>query len=142
MDLTVEQARRRATGGRVARLATVDPRGAPHIVPVTFAVEDDTVFMAVDQKPKSTRELTRLRNIRSDPRVSVLVDQYDDEDWARLWWVRADGVASIMAGDETAAANALALLVAKYRQYLDDPPTGPFIGVAVQRWRGWQFAEA
>lgn len=142
MDLTVEQARQRATIARVAHLATVDLSGAPHLIPVTFAVEDNTVFMAVDHKPKRTRELKRLKNIRADPRVCFLVDQYDDQDWSRLWWVRADGTASIITGDEISATNALALLVAKYRQYLDDPPVGPYIGVAVRRWRGWQFAES
>jgi PPOX class probable F420-dependent enzyme len=79
----------------VARLATTNDAGRPHIVPVTFAVAGDIVYTAVDAKPKSTRNLRRLRNIRGNARVAVLADRYD-EDWASLWWVRADGAATIV----------------------------------------------
>src|SRR6185295_2161566 len=74
---------------RVAHLATVGPGGRPHLVPCTFALVDDHIVSVVDEKPKSTKALRRLSNIRNDPRVSMLVDRYD-EDWRRLWWVRAD----------------------------------------------------
>ncbi len=138
----MDDARRRAAVARVGYLATVDGNGVPHIVPVTFAVEGDTIFIAVDQKPKKTRDLKRLRNIQENPRVSFLVDQYDDEDWSRLWWMRADGTASVIGTEQTSALNARALLVAKYRQYIASPPAGPFICIDVLRWRGWQYAES
>lgn len=77
---------------RVARLSTVSARGDPHVVPVVFAVVGDVVFTAVDAKPKSTRSLRRLANIEAKPRVSMLVDHYE-EDWSALWWVRVDGTA-------------------------------------------------
>jgi PPOX class probable F420-dependent enzyme len=141
VDIAADQARRRATDARVAHLATVSASGEPHAVPVTFAVDGDTIVVGVDQKPKTSRNLKRLQNIRDNPAVSVLVDHYDDEDWSALWWVRADGTASIVDSGEPASVTARGLLVAKYRQYVDDPPVGPFIVVAVQRWRGWQYAE-
>ncbi len=141
VDLTVDEARRRASVARVARLATVDADDAPHIVPVVFAVERDAIFIAVDQKPKKTRDLKRLRNIRENPQVSLLIDQYDDDDWSRLWWVRADGNARIITSEQVASANPRALLIPKYPQYVSDPPIGPFICIAVQHWRGWQYSE-
>jgi PPOX class probable F420-dependent enzyme len=68
--------RERFAEARVAHLATVRPDGAPHLVPIVFALEDDRVYTAIDDKPKRTRELQRLANIAADPRVSVLVDSY------------------------------------------------------------------
>ena len=82
---------------RVARLATIGPQGRPHLVPITFALDGDTIYTAVDQKPKVTTRLQRLRNVAADPRVSVLADHYDDEDWSSLWWVRGDGAARVVA---------------------------------------------
>jgi PPOX class probable F420-dependent enzyme len=123
-------ARTRFAAARVARLATVGADGTPHLVPVTFAVRGDTVVIAVDHKPKRTTDLKRLRNIAADPRVSLLADQYD-EDWDRLWWVRADGRARV------ADTGPVDLLVAKYPQYADRPPAGPVIIVEIDKWRGW-----
>src|SRR5918995_1570537 len=86
----------------VAMLATVRPDGAPHVVPVVFAVHDDVVYTAVDAKRKSTQRLRRLANIEANPRVSMLVDHYE-QDWTHLWWVRADGLAEIhQSGEEMA----------------------------------------
>jgi PPOX class probable F420-dependent enzyme len=119
----------------VGRLATVSPGGAPHIVPVTFAVDGDTIYSAVDAKPKTTARLARLRNITAEPRVAVLADHYD-ADWGRLWWARADGVATILAGAVEMAAP-LALLARRYPQYRIIPPGGPVIRVQVERWTGW-----
>lgn len=107
----------------------------PHIVPVTYAVHGDELFIAVDQKPKSTTALKRLRNIAANERVAVLVDEYD-EDWAHLWWVRVDGVARVVP--EHAAA--VELLVAKYPQYEADPPQGPVIVIRAEAWSGWSFS--
>ena len=80
----------------MARLATIGPGGRPHLVPITFALDGDTIYTAVDQKRKVTTRLQRLRNVATDPRVSVLADHYDDEDWSSLWWVRADGAARVV----------------------------------------------
>jgi PPOX class probable F420-dependent enzyme len=119
----------------VARLGTVTEAGRPHIVPVTFAVDGDHVYIAVDAKPKTTRNLRRLRNIRGNPRVALLADRYDD-DWASLWWVRADGRAAI-AEDPPQMARPIALLAGRYRQYRENPPAGPVIDITVERWTGW-----
>ena len=122
----------RFAAARVARLATVDPGGAPHLVPIVFAVAGDVIHTAVDAKPKRHRRLRRLANIAHEPRVSVLADHYA-EAWSQLWWVRADGVATVR---ET-APDAVAALAARYPQYRDAPPAGPFIAVQVRRWSAW-----
>lgn len=118
----------------MARLATVRPDGTPHVVPMTFALDGPTILSAVDDKPKSTTDLQRLRNIAASPAVSVLVDRYDD-DWSRLWWARADGTARI---EEAADVPwAVELLVARYAQYRERPPEGPVIVITVERWAAW-----
>lgn len=120
---------------RVARLATVRPDGGPHIVPITFALEANTLVTVLDHKPKTTANLQRLRNIEAHPAASVIVDHYDD-DWTQLWWVRADGSARIVReGPDYDAA--VILLAAKYAPYRDVPPTGPVIIVSIDRWRSW-----
>lgn len=116
----------------VARMATVDPSGRPHVVPICFAVEGDTLYTAVDEKPKRTRALRRLRNLEANPHVEVLIDHYE-EDWSRLWWVRLRGTARVV-GDEP---HALELLRAKYPQYRERPPRGPVIAVAIEERREW-----
>jgi PPOX class probable F420-dependent enzyme len=120
---------------RVARLATVDAEGRPHLVPLCFALAGDRIVSVVDAKPKRTPQLRRLANIRARPQVSVLVDEYD-EDWARLWWIRADGVARVVESG-VARDDAVAALTAKYPQYRDQPPEGPVIEITIDRWRGW-----
>ena len=87
-----EQARWRFAQARVARLATADASGRPHLVPMVFALAGDTIYSAVDAKPKRSTSLRRLANIAANPRVAVLVDHYDG-DCNELWWVRADGSA-------------------------------------------------
>jgi PPOX class probable F420-dependent enzyme len=131
-----EDMHQRVSAARVARLATVNADGAPHLVPFCFALDGDVLYSAVDAKPKRTRRLQRLRNAAHEPRVSVLVDHYD-EDWARLWWVRLDGRATELP-DGTEAERATALLAAKYPQYRERPPAGPVLRIYVERWRGWQ----
>jgi len=135
MRLTPGEARRRLGASRVARLATVSASGAPHLVPVTFALDGDVIYTAVDAKPKTTSDLARIRNLRASPRAAVLADRYD-EDWTALWWARADGEARII-DDPAAAASPLALLAARYAQYLTAPPPGPVIEIRVTRWSGW-----
>ncbi|HEX9717411.1 MAG TPA: TIGR03668 family PPOX class F420-dependent oxidoreductase [Actinomycetota bacterium] len=131
------EARARFTAARVARLATVRAGGAPHLVPVVFAVQDSTVLLVVDEKPKRTKELQRLANVRAEPRVSLLADHYEDA-WGSLWWVRADGRARVVE-DGPERDRAVALLQAKYPQYAASPPTGPAVVVDVESWRWWSF---
>jgi PPOX class probable F420-dependent enzyme len=127
--------RRLVEQARVARLATVDPVGRPHLVPICFAVDGETLYSAVDRKPKRSRRLKRLDNIRANPRVEVLVDHYDD-DWANLWWVRLCGSGRVLEpGSER--DRALALLEAKYAQYRDEPPPGPVLAIDLDGWRAW-----
>ena len=139
MRLDDDECRRRLGGARHGYLATAGPDGGPHVVPVTFALVGTRaapeIVTTVDHKPKTTTALRRLRNLVAEPRTSVLADRYDD-DWARLWWVRADGVGAV---DEPGPGREAALdaLAARYPQYRDHRPTGPVIRVRVRRWIGW-----
>jgi PPOX class probable F420-dependent enzyme len=133
--VTAAEARGLFAQARVARLATVAATGRPHVVPVVFAPAGDVVYSAVDEKPKRTRRLQRLENVRSNPHVALLADHYDDADWSALWWVRADGVARVLEGAD--AAPGIALLAERYAQYRETPPRGPVLAVAVERWSGW-----
>ncbi len=135
VNLDPAEARRRFAAATVARLATVSPGGRPHLVPVTFAVDGDVIYSAVDAKPKTTARLARLRNIAAEPRVAMLADHYEP-DWDRLWWVRADGAATVLAG-AAEMATPLALLARRYPQYRAAAPGGPVIRVQVERWTGW-----
>lgn len=121
----------------MARLATADADGRPHVVPIVFAVVGDVLWTAVDDKPKRTRELRRLANVRANPCVAVLVDRYD-EDWSALWWARADGSARVV--DAADAPEALAALAARYEPYRRAAPPGPLLQVTVERWSGWSAA--
>jgi PPOX class probable F420-dependent enzyme len=129
--LAEDEARALFAAARVARLATADAHGRPHVVPVTFAVDGDTIYTAVDHKPKTSTTLKRLRNVAENPQVSLLADHYAD-DWETLWWARADGAATI-----TTSAGPIALLATRYAQYKTAPPPGPFLTIAVERWSGW-----
>ena len=120
----------------VATLATVGPDGAPHLVPVVFAVHADVVYTAVDAKRKSTATAAPAGEHRGQSAVSLLVDHYTD-DWTQLWWVRADGVASVHHSGEEMAAG-YALLRGKYVQYQRIALDGPVVTVTVQRWSSWQ----
>jgi PPOX class probable F420-dependent enzyme len=127
--------RRRVTESSVARLGTIDPDGRPHLVPIVFALEGDTLYSAVDTKRKDSRTLRRIENARERQDVTVLVDHYDN-DWARLWWVRLRGHARVLdAGEE--AVRALALLTDKYEQYQETAPGLPVLAVDITEWRGW-----
>ena len=119
----------------MARLATVDAEGRPHLVPICFVLDGDTLYSAVDSKPKRRAALKRLENVRANPRVAVLADHYEN-DWPRLWWVRLDGRARIVE-DARERARALALLEAKYEQYRVEPPAGPVLAVEIERSSGW-----
>jgi PPOX class probable F420-dependent enzyme len=127
--------RERFGNARIARLATVDAGGQPHLVPLCFTLIGARIVSVVDAKPKRSVKLRRLANIWAQPRVSVLVDEYD-EDWTRLWWVRADGAARVVE-EGIDRDDAVAALQAKYPQYEAQPPGGPVIEILVDRWRGW-----
>lgn len=134
MSPRLDDAAARFGAARVARLATADATGTPHLVPVVFAVVGKSIWSAVDAKPKSTTALRRLANVAENPAVSLLVDHYAD-DWATLWWVRADGQATVVGIDD--ADEGLAALVAKYPQYELDVPPGPALRIQVTRWASW-----
>lgn len=127
--------RARFAAAPVARLATVRPDRRPHLVAVVFAVDGDTVYTAVDAKPKRSGRLQRLTNIAAEPAVSLLVDRYCD-DWSQLWWVRADG-AAVVHHEGAVLRRGHRLLRAKYPQYASVGLTGPVIAVAVHRWSSW-----
>jgi PPOX class probable F420-dependent enzyme len=125
----------RLAAARLAHLATTDPDGRPHLVPIVFAIHGTTLYSAVDQKPKHSRTLRRIENARARPNVTVLVDHYD-EDWQHLWWIRLRGNARVLDnGDE--CERALALLTAKYHQYRDTPPHGPVLAIDITQTRTW-----
>jgi PPOX class probable F420-dependent enzyme len=128
-------ARLRLTSARVGRLATVTAANRAHVVPCCFALGSDTVYSAIDSKPKSTLVLRRLQNIESNSAVSLLVDHYD-ENWSTLWWVRVDGNARLV-GDAVERGRAVDLLVTKYEQYRTMPLEGPVLAIDIDRWRMW-----
>src|SRR6266852_1563273 len=124
---------------RVARLATLDAKRGPHLVPICFACDGRVFYSAIDRKPKrvAPNRLTRLKNIRATPQVALLVDQYD-EDWTRLWYVLVRGEAELVSA---APERKLALqrLRAKYPQYAagmlaDD---APILRITPQRITAW-----
>jgi PPOX class probable F420-dependent enzyme len=119
----------------VARLATIDPDGRPHLVPIVFALDGETLYTAVDRKPKRSPRLRRIENARSRPDVTILVDHYE-EDWDRLWWIRLRGRARVLDGGEE-RERALELLRRKYPQYRAEPPDGPVLAVDVTEIREW-----
>ena len=127
--------RDRFAAAEIARLATVTEGALPHIVPCCFAVAGSVAYSAVDQKPKSTRRLQRLANLRAHPHAALLVDHYDD-DWRTLWWIRADGAGRVV-DDAGESERAIELLVAKYHQYRTARPAGPVIAVELTRWSAW-----
>ena len=135
--MTAAEARARFAAARVARLATADAAGRPHLVPVAFAVAGDTIYSAVDAKPKRTRALRRLANVRENPAVSLLVDHWDEDDWAALWWVRADGRGRVLDSEDPEARRAVELLRERYPAQRD---AGEVLAVEVERWSGWAAA--
>jgi PPOX class probable F420-dependent enzyme len=126
----------RLTAARVARLATTDPDGRPHLVPIVFALDGDTLYSAVDRKPKRSARLRRIENAGARPEVTILVDHYED-DWSRLWWIRVRGRARVL-DDGPERERALQLLAEKYPQYRAEPPDGPVLAVDVTEVRDWR----
>ena len=136
------EARRFLETHRVGHLATASADGAPHVVPVCYAIDDDTLYFVADAKPKRrpARELVRLRNLRANPRAAVVVDDWA-EDWTRLAFVLVRGPAREIT-DPFAHAAALRLLRTRYPQYaampLDDVIEHPVIGIAPERVVLWR----
>lgn len=123
----------------VARLATVGEDGRPRLVPCTFVVVGDAAYSAVDDKPKTTHRLARLRDVAANPHVALLVDHYED-DWTALWWVRLRGTARVLEGGEE-RERALDALATKYAPYRERRPAGPVLAVDVEEWKGWSAAD-
>jgi PPOX class probable F420-dependent enzyme len=137
------EARRMLGEARVGRMATSDPEGRPHLVPVVFALAGDRIFLPIDHKPKrssSPESLRRVRNLRANPRASLLVDRYD-EDWSRLAWARGDGPVDLVEeGPEF--REGVARLTEKYPQYRAHPLPAEgatlMIVLHVAALRGWR----
>ena len=126
-------------GQRIAHLATADARGAPHVVPVCFAVAGTKAYVTLDDKPKRAggKPLKRLRNIAENPWVALVADHYDDRDWSRLGWVMLRGRAAVVhAGPEHAEAQRL--LRRRYAQMeamaLEEHPV---IAIHIERVVSW-----
>jgi PPOX class probable F420-dependent enzyme len=117
---------------RVARLALLDERDLPRVLPVTFAVWEGAVWSAIDRKRKRAAEPARVRRLRRRPEAALLVDRYA-EDWSRLAWVELRGTVTVHPG-----GPALEALAQKYEQYRAEPPPGPLLRLevnAVVHWR-------
>ncbi len=140
MKLSSEQSRARFVLSPVAVLGTADQAGASHLVPVTFLPAGGLLFIAIDDKPKRSPDLKRLRNITVNPRVCLLVQHYE-ADWERLWWARADGTARIVDSKHVPEPVREGLLH-RYPWYAQNPPTGSVIEVAVHQWSGWAFTDS
>ncbi len=123
---------------RVGHLATADGRAAPHVVPVCFGLLDDTLYIAIDAKPKRERirPLKRLSNITDNPQVAIVFDHYD-EDWRRLAWVMLRGRAEILMPGEK-HARAQALVRSRYPQLVAMPIEAlPVIAIRIERVTSW-----
>ncbi len=127
------------SGSRVARLATLDDTGYPHLVPVCYATDGHAYYSAIDRKPKRIppERLRRVRNIRANPRVALLIDHYE-EDWGQLRYVMVQGRAELLP-DGPESRTARELLTAKYRQYTRIPltETGIVIKITPERVIAW-----
>jgi PPOX class probable F420-dependent enzyme len=120
---------------RVARLAFVDDRDHPRVLPVTFAVAEGAIWSAIDDKPKRSREPARLRYLRRRREAALCVDRYDD-DWDRLAWVQLLGTVSIV--DIDAAPAAVAALTTRYAAYRERRPPGPLLWLEPERAVYWR----
>lgn len=137
--LEAGEARERAAGERVARLATIDPDGRPNLVPFCPALDVDTIYFQVDRKPKTTTSLRRVENILARPDMVTVVFDHYDEDWTRVWWARARGTGRVLTeGREYEHADRL--LRMKFPQYREDPPSPAIVAITVTQWRGWSYS--
>ena len=130
-------------GSRVGRLATAGRSGQPLVVPICYAFDGRRLFSAIDAKPKRRpdRELARVRNIRENPKVSVVIDRYE-EDWARLRYVVIQGLADLLTEGGEFATGA-DLLLAKYPQYRAmglSRERGTMIRITPEKVIQWRYA--
>ncbi len=124
----------------VATFGSITPAGRPHLVPITFALATpSSIVFAIDHKPKSTRRLKRLANVRAHPAVCLLAHAYS-VDWRELWWARADAQATVLDPEDARTAIGLAALAERYPQYQARPPAGPVVWCEVERWSSWTAA--
>ena len=124
-----------AADARLAHLATTDANGQPHVVPITFVLMDGALYFAVDEKPKRTKHLKRLRNIEENPSVALVIDRYD-EDWSKLGWLMVQGEATVI--DNTGVRELVVrALREKYGQYRDMPLAGPLVKIVPSKVLGW-----
>jgi PPOX class probable F420-dependent enzyme len=123
---------------RVGRLGLLDEHDLPRVLPVTFALWEDAVWSAIDQKPKRAAEPARVRRLRRRPDAALLVDRYDD-DWSRLAWVELRGTVSVL--DVAEAPAALDALQSKYAQYRNEPPPGPLLRLVLDDVVLWRASE-
>jgi PPOX class probable F420-dependent enzyme len=116
MRLT-RSALRLVRSARVAHFATADANGQPHVIPICFVFDGKEFFSPIDEKPKRTtpQRLKRLKNIRENPQVSLVIDRYD-EDWTKLAYILVMGTARILTSGQR-HRKAVTLLRRKYRQY-------------------------
>ena len=121
----------------VARLAFRDGDGLPRVLPITFALVDDGVWSAIDDKPKASAEPARVRWLRHRPEAALVVDVYDD-DWTKLAWVQLLGRVEVLGVDD--APRALEALAAKYAPYRERQPPGPLLRLGVTRALHWRAA--
>src|SRR5262245_41068385 len=127
---------------RVARLATANAAGRPAVIPICYVFDGESFYSAIDQKPKriDPTQLRRLRNIRVNPNVALVIDDYS-EDWSELVYVLIHGVATIIDPDESAPverATAIAALRSKYEQYRSMAiDRNPLIKIAPNQVRLW-----
>jgi PPOX class probable F420-dependent enzyme len=128
--------RRFVEAQRVAHLATADRQAVPHVVPVCFSLLEDSVYITIDEKPKGSRPLKRVRNIGENPHATIVFDRYD-EDWRRLGWVMLQGGAEILpSGSEHDRAQAL--LRERYRQLAAMQIAAlPVIALRIERVVSW-----
>lgn len=126
---------------RVGRIATIRPDGRPHVIPFVFVVAragpQIRAYWIVDDKPKVSPRLQRLRNIEVNPACEFVVDGYD-EHWDRLWWVRASGNARVVTslGERERAVQ---LLRSKYPHYHDLAET-VVVAIDIEDVTGWDGA--
>jgi PPOX class probable F420-dependent enzyme len=130
--------RRKVAEARAVRVGTIDEQGRVHLVPVTFVVDVGTWYSPSDAGPRPAK---RMRNLRADPRVTILIDSYA-EDWSQVWWVRLRGHGRVV-GSWSEHEHARDLLNEKYPQFAGAPSeegAGPVMAVDVEEWSGWAYS--
>ena len=137
---TLDDVRATLETSRHGYLSTASPDGDPHLQPVVFQVVGDAIYIAIDEKPKTTLRLRRLTNLESNPRFALLVDRYED-DWSKLWWILLRGPAEVLwpsQWEAEEAASVITKLREKYAQYeqmgLEQRPLLKLIPDRVTQW--------